>query len=229
MIAHLVETGWLIRIGPGEYQLLPAKTGLDPYPSADKFVASGQLSGDGFIAFGSAAEMHGLTTQIFQSVFVATTKRSHVRKGPPVRIVYVHVKEDNFIGFQHSNRAPDVKLATIERTLIDAANRPDLCGGISDLHEIFRKGILQAKPEKILESLPSYGSKSLIQRMGFMMEAFGYKLSKSQEQNLQAWSAGNFTYLFNSKQAGTDKHKRYSSKWRLVINAPGFLQQGDSE
>ena len=43
MIAELVDNGWLLRVGPGEYQLLSAKTGLDPYPTLDKFVLAGQL------------------------------------------------------------------------------------------------------------------------------------------------------------------------------------------
>src|SRR5271155_3254468 len=62
MIAHLVKTGWLVRLAAGKYQLQPAKTGLDPYPTADKFVAAAQFSKNGFIACGSAAEYHGLTT-----------------------------------------------------------------------------------------------------------------------------------------------------------------------
>ncbi len=223
MIAQLVESGWLVRVGPGKYQLQPAKTGLDPYPSADKFVAAGQLSPDGFIAFGSAAEYHGLTTQVFQSVFVATTKRGKIYDGPPVRIEYVHIRPKNFVGFQNSTRGPNVRIATIERTLLDVLNRPEFSGGISDIPEIFRRAASRAKVENILELLPSYRSKSLVQRAGFMLNAFGYKLSRDQEQELQDSSKGNFAYLFTGKHLGTDSHSRYSSKWRLVINAPGFL------
>jgi|688.fasta_scaffold206407_2 predicted transcriptional regulator of viral defense system len=223
MIANLVETGWLVRVGPGKYQLQPAKTGLDPYPSADKFVAAGQLSNDGFIAFGSAAEYHGLTTQVFQSVTVATTKRGRIREGAPVRIEYVHVNQHNFVGFQSISKAPNVRVATIERTLLDVLDRPDYSGGISDIPEIFRRATSRAKVDKILEYLPTYHSKSLVQRIGFMLEAFGYQLSSEQSEELQKLSKGNYAYLFTQGYRGTDSHSRYSSKWRLVINAPGFV------
>lgn len=222
MIAHLVETGWLVRVGPGKYQLQPAKTGLDPYPSADKFVAAGQLSKDGFIAFGSAAEYHGLTTQVFLSVTVASTKRGCVREGPPVRIEYVHVNPQNFVGFQKISKAPNVKVATIERTLLDVLDRPDYSGGISDIPEIFRRALSRAKVDKILEYLPTYRSKSLVQRIAFMLETFGYQLTPQQEQELQRLSKGNYAYLFTRGYPGTDSQRRYNSKWRLVINAPGF-------
>jgi predicted transcriptional regulator of viral defense system len=218
MIAHLVETGWLVR-------LQPAKTGLDPYPSADKFVAAGQLSTDGFIAFGSAAEYHGLTTQVFQSVTVATTKRGRIREGPPVRIEYVHTNLHNFVGFQNISKAPNVRVATIERTLLDVLDRPDYSGGISDIPEIFRRAYSRAKVDKILEYLPTYRSKSLVQRIGFMLQAFGYQLTSEHEQELQKYSQGNYAYLFTPGYSGTDSHSRYNSKWRLVINAPGFMPE----
>jgi len=229
MIARLVETGWLVRIGPGKYQLQPARTGLDPYPAADKFVAAGQLSKDGFIAFGSAAEYHGLTTQVFQSVTVATKKRGRIHEGPPVRIDYVHISASNFIGFQNSSKAPDMRVASVERTLIDVLDRPEYSGGISDIPEIFRRASARASVQKIIDLLPSYRSKSLVQRVGFMLEAFGYKVTHEQEQELQTWSAGNVAYLFTPGHSGTDTRSRYSSNWRLVINAPGFLSGGNSE
>jgi predicted transcriptional regulator of viral defense system len=225
MIAHLVETGWLVRVGPGQYQLLPAKTGLDPYPSADKFVAAGQLSRDGFIAFGSAAEYHGLTTQVFQSVTVTTVKRGRTLEGPAIRVEFVHVRPENFVGFQNVSKAPNVRVATIERTLIDVLDRPDYSGGVSDIPEIFRRGLSRAHVDKIFEYLPTYRSKSLVQRVGFMLDAFGYGLTSEQEQVLQKWSKGNYAYLFTAGYPGTDRHRRYSSKWRLVINAPGFIPQ----
>jgi predicted transcriptional regulator of viral defense system len=225
MMAQLVKTGWLVRVGPGKYQLQPAKTGLDPYPSADKFVAAGQLSADGFIAFGSAAEYHGLTTQVFQSVTVATTKRGHIREGAPVRITYVHVNPENFVGFQDISKAPNVRVATIERTLLDVLDRPDYSGGISDLPEIFKRAHSRAKVDKILEYLPTYRSKSMMQRIGYMLDTFGFQLTPDQEQELQKLTKGNYAYLFTAGSPGTDSHSRYNSKWRLVLNAPGFVAQ----
>ena len=225
MIAELVNKGWLVRIAKGQYQLQPAKTGLKPYPLADKFITAGQLSRDGFIAFGSAAEYHGLTTQVFQSVIVATPSRTKVSEHSTIRIEYIHINPDNFVGFQAISKAPDVKVATLERTLIDAIDRPELCGGISDVIEILKRGRSQLKVDKILEYLPTYNSKSVVQRVGYLLELFKYQMTTQQETKLQKLSKGNYAYLFSRKQLGTDSQPRYSKKWRLVINAPGFDEQ----
>lgn len=229
MISNLVEAGWLVRVGTGKYQLQPAKTGLEPYPTADKFTAAGQLNPEAFIAFGSAAEYHGLTTQVFPTVTMATTKRTGVREAPPVRIQYVHLNEENIVGFQNISTGPNVKVATIERTLIDAIHRPDLCGGISDLIEIFQRGCKRANIQKLLNYLPTYHSKSMLQRVGFMLESFGCEFTAAQESYLQEMSKGNYAYLFAQNHPGTDKKRRYNSKWRLVVNAPGFAFEEKKE
>ena len=226
MISELVENGWLTRVGPGEYQLLPAKTGLDPFPSGEKFVLAGQLSPDGFIAFGSAAEYHGLTTQLFQTVTVATLKRTRVREAPPVRIEYIQIRKKNFVGTQKISRAPDVMVATIDRTLIDSIQRPELCGGISDIIEIYRRGYSRINLENVLGYLPTYGSKSLVQRVAYMLELVGVQFSTEQEKVLQSMSSGNVAYLFSRHKFGTSKNVTYNKKWRLAINAPGFSANG---
>jgi predicted transcriptional regulator of viral defense system len=68
MISELTEHGWLTRVGKGQYQLLPARTGLEPYPAGDKFTVACQRFPGSFIAFGSAAEYHGLTVQVWRAV-----------------------------------------------------------------------------------------------------------------------------------------------------------------
>jgi predicted transcriptional regulator of viral defense system len=222
MISQLVAKGWLVRVGRGSYQLQPAKTGLDPYPVADKFVIAGQFTIDSFIAYGSAAEYHGLTTQLFQNVLLATTRRRKQMSLPKLKIHMILIDQENFVGFQKVTKAPDVHVATIERTLIDAIDRPDLCGGISDVREILNRARSKTNIERIKEYLPTYRSKSLIQRVGYLLETFGFNLNASDKEYLLSLCHGTKAYLFKRKQNGTAQEQHYSKDWQLVINAPGF-------
>ena len=222
MISQLVAKGWLVRVGRGCYQLQPAKTGLDPYPTGDKFVIAGQLASDSFIAFGSAAEYHGLTTQVFQNVLLATTRRRKQMSIPKLKIRLTLIESQNFVGFQKMTKAPDVRVATIERAVIDAINRPKLCGGISDVREILIRARSKAKIERIMEYLPTYRSKSLVQRVGYLLEAFEFDVKPSDKERLLSWCHGSKAYLFPRKKHGITEEHHYSKGWHLVVNAPGY-------
>lgn len=228
MISELVRTGWLVRIAKGQYQLLPAKTGLDPFPMGDKFVLACQAFPDAFIAYGSAAEQHGLSLQVFNSVIIANTARSGTRSIGSLNVQLVKVATTNYLGFQSLNRGPSVKVATLERTLIDCIDRPDLAGGISDLVEILERGKKRADLERVIELLSSYSSKSLIKKVGFLLEQFDYPLTNAQIDLLLRMSSGVKTYLFSMRIPGTSKSK-YSRKWRLIVNAPGFYRKPNVE
>lgn len=228
MISELVRRGWLVRIAKGQYQLLPAKTGLDPFPMGDKFVLACQAFPEGFIAYGSAAEQHGLSLQVFNSVIIANTERSGTRSIGSLNVQLVKVAAPNYLGFQSLNRGPSVKVATLERTLIDCIDRPDLAGGISDLVEILARGKKRADLERVIELLSSYSSKSLIKKVGFLLEQFDYPLTEAQTDLLLKMSSGVKTYLFSMRIPGTAKPK-YSRKWRLIVNASGFYRKNTVE
>ncbi|MBX9721004.1 MAG: hypothetical protein K2X81_06405, partial [Candidatus Obscuribacterales bacterium] len=190
----------------------------------DKFVLACQAFPDGFIAYGSAAEHHGLSLQVFNSVIIANTERSGMRSVGNLNVRLVKLAPTNYLGFQSLNRGPSVKVATLERTLIDCIDRPDLAGGVSDLVEILERSKKRADIEKVIDLLSSYSSKSLIKKVGFLLEQFDYPLTETQTEMLLKLSSGVKTYLFSMRIPGTSK-ARYSKKWRLIVNAPGFYRK----
>ncbi|MBL0184897.1 MAG: hypothetical protein IPP97_04090 [Candidatus Obscuribacter sp.] len=206
----------------------PAKTGqLDPFPMGTNWFWPSHFS-DGFIAYGSGAEHHGLSLQVFNSVIIINTERSGARNIGNLVVQLVKVAPTNYLGYQSLNRGPTVKVATFERTLIDCIDRPDLAGGISDLVEILERGKNRADLERLIHLLSGYSSKSLIKKVGFLLEQFDYSLTEVQTETLLKMSAGVKTYLFSPKLPGTSK-PRYSKKWRLIVNASGFYRKHATE
>ena len=98
------------------------------------------------------------------------------------------------------SKAPDVQVATIERTLIDAINRPELCGGISDLMDILNRARSKVNIDAIMEYLPTYRSKAVIQRVGYLLDTFGFKLKPSDKERLLSWCRGSKTYLLSANK-----------------------------
>lgn len=134
----------------------------------------------------------------------------------------IKVHQENQIGYQPMNRGPNMSVATIERTVLDAIDRPDLCGGISDLPEILQRACGRLNLDLLMQCLQTYRSKSLISKVGWLLEAFEYELPPPLEKRLLDWSAGVKTYLVSPRAAGAVSVVEYSNKWGLLINADGF-------
>jgi predicted transcriptional regulator of viral defense system len=73
-----------------------------------------------------------------------------------------------------------------------------------------------------MEYLPTYGSKSLIQRIGYLLDSFGFNLTAGDKERLLSWCKGSKTYLFKRKPNTPAQVQHYSKDWQLVVNAPGF-------
>ncbi len=222
MISDLTEEGWLIRVGKGRYQLLPARTGLNAFPMGDKFVVGCQAFPGSFIAFGSAAEYHGLTTQVFPKIILANLKKNGSEKIGNVRLNLVKINAKNNVGFEDISRGPNVRVATKERTIIDCINRPDLSGGISDIKEILERGRKQVNTDRLVNYLASYDSKSLIKKVGYLLEYFDYEVKEETIREMKSQTHGIKAYLFSQRLAGNATTYGYSKDWGLTINAPGY-------
>ena len=78
-LAHgLVKKGWLERLRPGLFQLVPAARGREGVADTNPLAAGAVLVSPYFFSFGTACTHHGLTEQVFGGV-------SHLPAGPPVR------------------------------------------------------------------------------------------------------------------------------------------------
>ena len=120
-------------------------------------------------------------------------------------------------------------VATIARTLIDAIDRPEWCGGISDVREILNRARSKASVDKIIEYLPSYRSKSLIQRVGYLLDTFSVGLKPSGKQRLLKICEGSKVYLFSRKTRASSDAQYYLREWQLVVNASGFWRESAQE
>ena len=75
-VAHrLVKKGWLERLRPGLFQLIPADRGREAVADTNPLAAGASLITPYFFSFGTACTHHGLTEQVFAEVYVACRQR----------------------------------------------------------------------------------------------------------------------------------------------------------
>lgn len=173
--AHtLVKKGWMERLRPGLFQLIPADRGREGVADTHPLTAGAVLVEPCFFSFGTACTHHRLTEQVFSEVYLACRERRRTETIRGKRYVFVYVAEKRFFGFAETNvLGQAVQMATIERALLDAMDRPRYAGGIGEVSGIAARAASRVSWEVLLDLLRMWRSSALAQRLGYFFDLHG--------------------------------------------------------
>jgi len=171
-LAHgLVKKGWLERLRPGLFQLVPADRGREGVADTNPLAAGAVLISPYFYSFGTACTHYGLTEQIFSDVYLSCQDDRRPESIRGKRYVFVQVPRQRFFGFKEITvLGHAVQMATAERALLDAIDRPRYAGGIGEVSRIAQRGARKISWEVLLELARPWGSSALVQRLGYFMD-----------------------------------------------------------
>ncbi len=177
-VAHmLVKKGWLERLRPGLFQLVPADRGRDGVGDTNPLAAGAVLVSPYFFSFGTACTYHGLTEQVFAEVYLACRERRRPKIIRDKRYVFVHVCEERFFGFgKVSVLGRSVLMATVERALLDAIDRPRYAGGIGEVSQVLARAGTKVSWNGMVDCCRHWGSSALVQRLGYLVDLHGLEL-----------------------------------------------------
>ena len=170
--AHvLVKKGWLERLRPGLFQLVPADRGREGAGDTNPLAAGAVLVSPYFYSFGTACTHHGLTEQVFSEVYLACQEHRRPETIRDKRYVFVHVPEQRFFGFEEiAVLGHAVQMATTERAVLDAIDRPRHAGGIGEVSRIVARAANKVSWDTLLELTREWGSSALVQRLGYFLD-----------------------------------------------------------
>jgi predicted transcriptional regulator of viral defense system len=217
LLADLASKKWLIRLVPGKFLIVTLSAGEEGEFSENWFVVAGKLIEPAlyYISHYSALEIHEMNTQPIFTVYISTSKRKQPREvlGATYRFIYIQPKD--IWGVEDVWVTPSQKVAVsdLERTIVDCLDRPDLCGGISEI----AKGIWSKRDQidykKLVEYVRKYGHVSVAKRLGFILET--HKISsESVLSDLKEMTSPRYLRFDPTLEVSG----RYNSKWKLRIN-----------
>ena len=171
-LAHrLVTKGWFERLRPGVFQLVPADRGREGVADTHPLAAGAVLVSPYFYTFGTACTHHGLTEQVFAEVYLACQERRRPQTIRGKRYLLVYVPAPRFFGFEEIPVLDQlVQMATIERALLDAIDRPRFAGGIAEVSGVVARASSRVSWNALLELARRWGSSALVQRLGYFLD-----------------------------------------------------------
>ncbi len=172
LFAHrLVKKGWLERLRPGLFQLVPADRGREGVADTNPLAAGAVLVSPYFYSFGTACTHHGLTEQVFSEVYLACQEQRRPETIRDKRYVFVHVPEPRFFGFEEITvLGHAVQMATTERAVLDAIDRPRYAGGIGEVSRIVARAASKVSWDALIELAGKWSSSALVQRLGYFVD-----------------------------------------------------------
>jgi len=107
-----------------------------------------------------------------------------------------------------------------EKTLVDALDRPDLCGGIRQVMEMLPAAEVEwGKVETYIEKM---GSGAIYKRMGFIVEFLGEKARiPGRERRLSAWRS-RLTGGYAPLEPGSRLSGPANNRWLVRVNVPAL-------
>jgi predicted transcriptional regulator of viral defense system len=179
----------------------------------NEYVIGNVLTGDGVIAYWSALNIHGLTEQFPNKVFVQTIKKKENKDVFGVHYQFVKVRPRKFIGTSIQGVGSNqFKITDIEKTIVDCFDLVQYSGGFMELIRAFKNTKL--KTTKLIDYCLAIGNKAAIKRMGFLAELFEKEGMKQFIEFAKKSKSKNYD-LFDVY--GSDKG-RHLAEWNLKLN-----------
>ncbi len=214
VIYRLKKKGRIEEIEKGKYLLIPARAGYEGSWSEVPYLLVPHIIDVYYIGFWTALNYWGMTEQVPNVVFVATTQRKRDLDYGETRFEFVTLTKSRFFGDVEEKAARGTfNISSREKTIVDCMLYPKYCGGLDEAI----KGIWNARNEldfvKLFEYSKKLGVSVVTRRICYALEMLGLSEEICSDMTTGKWKG----YMWFDP-LGPKKVLEYSNKYGLMIN-----------
>ena len=222
LLSYHVQRGHLLRIRRGLYAVVPPGGDPETCP-VDPFLVAGKLAEDAVLAYHTALDFRGKAHSVFQHYYVQSEKavrstsfRSYQFERVPFPRALRKKAKVHFATQVIERSSVEIKVATLERTLVDLLDRPKLGGG---WEEIWRslESVEFFDLDLVVEQARLLDNATTAAKVGYYLEQHAETLMVEEKhlEPLRARRPKQPHYLERGKSG------KLISDWNLVV--PAFL------
>jgi predicted transcriptional regulator of viral defense system len=210
--------GRIVGVGHGVYGVVPPNSTAEKF-AVNPYLLAGKITKDAVVSHHAALGYHGGTYSVWNRFFYTTDyprktlrHRGYEICGVKVSAGLHRARQENFGVERDSRLGTEIKVTTVERTLVDVLHRHDLCGG---WEEVWRSlDFIQAvRVDLILKYVKLLDNHTVAAKVGYYLDANLQRLLLNQADvdKLQADRPG--------RPHCTDRGKpgKLVGKWNLIV------------
>ena len=205
-MASMVRSGKIVKIRNGLYAQID-NLGV---PLTTKFEIASKINDDSFVSHHSALEYYGVANQVFNTLTVGSKRKFNDFSFDDVDYTRQAVKDYTQVIYIVT---AGVRVATLERAVVDCIDNIDLGGGIDELLNALEQ-IRVLDENRLAEILQSYNKVILYQKVGFILEQYKdkYMLSDKFFADCKSRLTNQIKYFLNDEYSDI----AYNSDWQLM-------------
>ena len=178
LLSSMARKGALYRIGRGRYVVISPDVlyerksyVVDPHLIVDELMKANGAGNLYYVAYQSAAALHGAAHQLPFALLVATSHQRRPIELGQARIQFVQLRPAKFFGFgEMLYHEAHLKVSNREKTILDCLERFDLCGGIDEVARTISVLLEEIASDRLLDYLSRMDNQALTQRLGLILE-----------------------------------------------------------
>ena len=220
LLAYHQKVGRVVRIRRGLYAVIPPGADTALYP-VDPFLVAAKLTKDSVLSHHTALEFHGKAYSVYTHITYSASRpvgpltfRSHVFRGTRFPHALVQAGKTHASLSAAERAGMELRVASLERTLVDVLDRPDLSGS---WEEIWRslESVEFFDLDKVVEYAILLDNATTGAKVGFFLEQHRESLMVEDRylKALHALRPRQPHYLDRSRRTPG----RLVSEWNLVV------------
>ncbi len=210
-LVRRIRRGLYAILQPADWNDGPA-LGLDRYRAAANAVRGEPY----FFAYYTAMDFHRMVQHPLRTLFVAVRRPHRKITLDTGQVRFVTLAAGKFFGHEDRRTAQGhvVKVAQLERTFLDCADRTQLCGGIEEVFRGFARRVDDLNGETLLRFVRDLDKPVATKRLGLLLELAGGDPELLLEVEGAAGRLKRYVPLDVGAPADGDRNRR----WELIVN-----------
>ncbi|MBN2689361.1 MAG: transcriptional regulator [Gammaproteobacteria bacterium] len=214
------KSGHILQVRRGLFATVPITQDVANF-QVNPFLIAGRIADDSVVSHHAAMELHGIAYSVFNHFYYMTHQqiRAFEFQGGMFKALHfpknlLKLGEENFSIATVNREGLDIKITTIERTLVDSLHRPDYSGGWEEIWLSF-SAISVLRLEHVIEYALLLDNATTIAKVGFFLEQHQeqFKVDEDCLKKLETKIPANKHYLERSKRSFGKLMKR----WNLIV------------